>query len=59
MKYTIDNYEEFAIDYLEDNLGKYDRQEFEAFLILHPEIKVTLEGFHLVTLPSFEAKLPL
>lgn len=58
MKYTINNYEEFALDYLEGNLDAEDRQEFEAFLILNPEIKESFDEFSLVTLPSFTPVLP-
>lgn len=38
MKITIDNYEIFAIDYIDGILDEADRIAFENFLVLHPEI---------------------
>ena len=38
MKITKQNYEEYAIDYIEGTLSKEDRVAFGHFLSCHPEI---------------------
>ena len=38
----IDNYEEFALDYLENNLSPTMQQSFELFLEFHPDIREEL-----------------
>ncbi len=55
MKYTIENYEEFALDYLEGNLNEEEMAEFKVFLLLHPEIHETLIQFDWVTLEADES----
>lgn len=58
MKYTINNYEEFALDYLEGTLSREDQAQYEAFLLLHPQIKESLEDFTIVTLPEYHPPMP-
>lgn len=43
MKINIHNYEEFALDYLEGNLGEPALSEFSNFLLKHPDIRMELE----------------
>ncbi len=43
-KININNYEEFAIDYIEGNLDEATKMEFEYFLEQNPSIKHELEG---------------
>ncbi len=50
MKFNQENYEEYALDYLENNLTAEDRAEFEVFLLLHPKIQESLIDFEMVTL---------
>ncbi len=51
MKYTKDNYELFALDYLEGKMSPQDQVLFDAFLNAHPAIKAEFEDFELVYLP--------
>ncbi|MCC8088096.1 MAG: hypothetical protein LIO79_02380 [Rikenellaceae bacterium] len=43
-KVNINNYEEFALDYLEGNLSRERSEMFEKFLIEHPDIAVDIDG---------------
>jgi hypothetical protein len=43
MKITLENYEEFYLDYLDNTLDEQDRNAFDSFLILHPELKLNDE----------------
>ena len=52
MNINQENYEQFALDYLEGNLSDEDRAAFDVFLLLHPDIQATLANFELVTLES-------
>jgi len=45
MKITINNYEEWMIDYLEGNLSNVERKQLVEFLEFHPELKAELELF--------------
>lgn len=45
MKVTINNYEEWMIDYLEGNLSNVERKQLVEFLEFHPELKAELELF--------------
>lgn len=58
MKYTIENYEEHALDYLEGTMSLHDREEFESFLNLHPEISQELQSIQLFSLPAFAPAMP-
>ncbi len=58
MKITIDNYEEFALDYLEGNLNTEEHQQFCLFLDQHPEIKESLENFEEIKLPGLSMAMP-
>jgi len=44
-KININNYELFAIDYIEGNLNTYDKSEFERFLKNNPKIKEEISDF--------------
>lgn len=60
---NINNYEEFALDYMEGNLDDNTKSLFEQFLNDNPEVKEELEGLlDFTVLPdevSFELKLVL
>ncbi len=59
MKYTRENYEEFALDYLEGSLTPEESEMFETFLLLHPDIKAEIEEFKWVTVkPNPELQFP-
>lgn len=45
MKITINNYEEWMIDYIEGNLSNDQRKQLAEFLEFHPELKAELELF--------------
>ena len=45
MKITINNYEEWMIDYVEGNLSNDQRRQLAEFLEFHPELKAELELF--------------
>lgn len=45
MKININNYEEWMIDYIEDNLSQEQQKQFAEFLAFHPELKGELELF--------------
>ena len=50
MKITIENYEAYALDYLEGSLEPREEQEFQNFLEEHPEIMEELAGLDQVVL---------
>lgn len=50
MKITINNYEEYIIDFLEDSLPDDVRIEFEMFLRENPEIADEINGFENISL---------
>lgn len=54
MKITRDNYEIYALDYLEGQLDPEVHQEFISFLAANKDISEELAGFTLVTLPVEE-----
>lgn len=58
MKFTIENYEEYALDYLEGNLSEEDKNEYTSFLLLHPKINESFEDFQMVTLPESQLTFP-
>jgi hypothetical protein len=58
MKYTKENYQEFALDYMEDLMSEDDRNSFRNFLDQNPQIKEEIEDISIVTLPHFEPKFP-
>lgn len=43
-KINIENYELYALDFIEGTLSEELKEEFSAFLLLHPEIEEELEG---------------
>jgi hypothetical protein len=45
MKITIENYEEFYLDYLEKSLNEQDQIAFETFLLMHPELRIESDDF--------------
>jgi hypothetical protein len=49
---TQENYEEYALDYLEGNLDANQRQAMEEFLAQHPAIAEDLQGLLEVVLPA-------
>jgi hypothetical protein len=58
MKITINNYEEYALDYLEGNLSPDDQKQFLLFLDDHPEIKAIMENLEEIKLPVFSVGMP-
>lgn len=44
MKITLDNYEQFAIDFVEGNLDAQTEGAFRAFLLAHPDVAHLVEG---------------
>ena len=52
MKYNEENYEQYALDYVEGNMSGEDRAEFEVFLLLHPEIQEIFNQFEIIEVPS-------
>lgn len=56
-KIDINNYEEFALDYLEGTLSPEQANAFQAFLLLHPEVETELNEMASFEMPAFEAEL--
>jgi hypothetical protein len=54
MMINKENYEEYAIDYLEGTLDAKTKYYFEEFLMVHPEIKKSLETLMEYQLPKDE-----
>ena len=52
MKFNKENYEEYALDYLEDTMSPEDRLQFESFLWRNPDIKAEFDDFQLIYLPE-------
>jgi hypothetical protein len=52
MKINLQNYEQYILDYIENNLSPDLRHEFDAFLLLHPEINEELLQLDEVTILS-------
>ncbi len=46
MMITIDNYEEWMVDYLDGTLSDANQKNFELFLIQHPQIQKEIEGIN-------------
>ncbi len=46
MMITIDNYEEWMVDYLDGTLSEANQKDFEQFLDHHPEIRKELDGIN-------------
>ena len=49
MKITLENYEQFAIDFIEGNLDAQTEGAFRAFLLAHPEVAHLLDGLPVLT----------
>lgn len=47
---TINNYEEFALDWIEGTIQDTERKAFEAFLVSHPEIRQEFQEFEMLSL---------
>lgn len=59
MKITIENYEAYALDYLEGSLGHQEEQDFQKFLEDHPEIHAELVGLdQMIVTPDPHLKYP-
>jgi hypothetical protein len=58
MKYTRENYEEYALDYLEGTMTAGAREAFEAFLGQHPDIKAEFDEFEWVSLTPPDIQHP-
>lgn len=59
MKITIENYESYALDFLQGQLGHQDEIEFQQFLDDHPTIKKEIAGIDQVVLsPDLEMRYP-
>lgn len=60
MKFNKENYEAFALDYLEDAMSPEDRSQFELFLWRNPDIKAEFDNFQIIYLPEpdFTEKFP-
>lgn len=56
-KIDINNYEEFALDYLEGTLSPEQASAFQAFLLLNPNIETELSEMASFEMPAFEAEL--
>lgn len=65
MKYliNIENYEQYAMDFVDGQMAPELQEAFEQFLMAHPEIAIELEGLsdavlesENTTAPSFDAK---
>lgn len=54
MKITRENYMEFGLDYLEGNLSIANKELFEKFLLLNPDLKEELNGLEEVKLSNPE-----
>ncbi len=54
---TIDNYEEYALDYLEGNLKPTEVAAMHAFLAVNPEVREELNRFTLFTLTANETEV--
>ncbi len=52
MEFNKENYEEYALDFLEGNLSSEDRLQFESFLWRNPDIKTEFDDFQLIYLPE-------
>lgn len=50
MKITLQNYEEWMIDYIEGNLSPEQQKELQEFLVFHPELQKELEAFGMTKL---------
>ncbi|WP_236973759.1 hypothetical protein [Membranihabitans maritimus] len=50
MRVTRDNYEEYALDYVEGELDTSNKQAFEKFLDENPDIKEEFDDFSIVTI---------
>ncbi|NND34178.1 MAG: hypothetical protein HKN76_16445 [Saprospiraceae bacterium] len=57
-KYTRENYEEYAVEYIEDSMSVEERTAFQRFLDRHPDLKLELEGMENVRLPQLELAFP-
>lgn len=53
----IENYEEFALDFIEGTLSPEMHRSFEAFLLLHPAIAEEIESMQAFELPALDAEL--
>lgn len=56
-KIDINNYEEFALDYIDGTLLPEQASAFQAFLLSHPDIKAELEEMASFEMPAIEAEL--
>ncbi|MBX2814551.1 MAG: hypothetical protein KTR24_01070 [Saprospiraceae bacterium] len=50
MKFNRNNYEEFALDYLEGTMNASDREGFKAFLLINSDLQTEFEQMSLVTM---------
>src|SRR5690606_571085 len=59
MKITIENYERYALDFLEGHLGQKEEEEFQKFLDENPDIMEELQGIdEVVLIPDMEIHYP-
>ena len=55
MKITRENYELYALDYIEDNLGAVEKEIFKQFLDKNPDLRSEIEVFQMFRIPVDEA----
>jgi len=55
-KITLDNYEEFFLDFLEGNLNEEENLFLEGFLLQYPQLRVELEEMDLLVLTPEQIK---
>ena len=53
----IHNYEEFVLDFMEDNLSSGLREQFIVFINEHPEIKEEMEGLSFAVIENENVKI--
>ena len=57
-KYTIANYEEHAIDYLDGTMTPSERRDFQKFLDAYPDVRIDIEQMEGVRLPHYQISFP-
>ncbi len=59
MKITLENYEEYVLDYLEGNLKEEDENVFNTFLDHHPDIGEEIYGVEkFILIPDYQIQYP-
>ena len=58
MKYTIGNFEEYAVDFLDGTMSQEEEDAFRKFLEIHPKLKTELQDLEDISLPIFNVTFP-